>query len=136
MLSNVSNHAVNLKWNEEKKGVFLKQIDNADLIASLLELTSHLFEASSHCDTQSNISPFYSIVNDTAVPCFSVNTAATHHNNEGNTWYYKSCKDKRTTFYNLLNVYKKNKTEQNRINMANARTDYKEFIRKRKYDYQ
>ena len=50
-------------------------------------------------------------------------------------WFKDVCHDKRFYFYEMLNKYRENKTNNNRINMIQARSDYKNILRKARYEY-
>ena len=39
-------------------------------------------------------------------------------------WFTSECFDKRRTFYCKLNMYRRNNTEENRLNMIHARSQY------------
>ena len=52
-----------------------------------------------------------------------------------NGWFNTDCFEKRSLFYNALNVYRKNKTDENRRKMVSARSQYKSFVRKCKFNH-
>ena len=49
-------------------------------------------------------------------------------------WFDEECKTARDLFFNNLNMYRKCKTDFNRINMCKARSEYKHIIRKKRFE--
>ncbi len=50
-------------------------------------------------------------------------------------WFDDNCAEKRHSFYDLLNIYRDNKSDRNRVNMVTARSDYKFTLRKARFEY-
>ena len=49
-------------------------------------------------------------------------------------WFDEECKTARDLFFNNLNIYRKCKTDFNRIHMCKARSEYKHVIRKKRFE--
>ena len=50
-------------------------------------------------------------------------------------WFDDDCRIKRQEFYHLLNLYRSDKTDENRINMVSARRSFKKALRKARFRY-
>jgi len=51
-------------------------------------------------------------------------------------WFTTECYDKRCSFYRMLNIYRNSKSEENRINMVKARTEYKKLTLRCRLEYE
>ena len=96
---------------------------------------------SSTCDINNNLSHFYDCLSNAVDPLFkvkvnraqSVDANQNHRQAATLPWYDISCKEKQREFYRLLNIYRKNKNDENRRSMVKARSDYKSMVRKKKF---
>ena len=91
-------------------------------------------------DIDNCIRDLSSVIDGVASPLFKHNlTSLPSHGNESydykNKWYTSECDEKRRLFYTALNMYRQDKTELNRINMINKRSEYKQCIRRARFDY-
>ena len=50
-------------------------------------------------------------------------------------WFNDKCEEKRHYFLHYLDRYRASKTDENRRNLVRARSDYKSFIRKCRYNF-
>ena len=50
-------------------------------------------------------------------------------------WFTNDCYDKRSTFLYMLNKFRENKSDENRTNMTNARSEYKKTLNRSKFEF-
>jgi hypothetical protein len=78
-------------------------------------------------------------VNDKASPLFKKNVMKGCENIpsyvNNSPWYDNECVEKKNEFLNLLNRYRNDQCDLNRINMLQARSIYKSTVRKCRFNY-
>lgn len=95
-------------------------------------------------EIESCVSEFGEIIDSVATPVFK-KKVQNQDSNEADgqvpahkadaPWFTDLCHEKRFCFNQMLNKYRENKCDINRINMTKARSEYKLTIRKARYDY-
>ena len=128
------------KWSAERKAEFLQTLQQDDFGDRLATLNSNISACSNGIDVEQRVSDFVCIIDSVAAPLFKKkvvsgndNSSFTYKNDA--PWFNDVCHDKRFYFYEMLNKYRENKTNNNRINMIQARSDYKNVLRKARYEY-
>lgn len=56
-------------------------------------------------------------------------------NKKENLWYDDECREKKFYFLHMLDKYRSSKTDENRVNMVRARSNYKTLIRQRRIEF-
>ena len=126
------------KWKNELKQEYTNCLNEENTKAQLNTLDSKILECANELDVQSCVSEFVNIIHKVSSPLFK--KTIKHENmkpasaNE-NPWYNEACHDKKYCFLHMLEKYRQSKTDENRINMVRARSEYKTIIRKCKYEY-
>jgi hypothetical protein len=84
-----------------------------------------------------NVSVIFSkIIEDVASPLFrnqmndQLRNAIFPDNSNTNRWFNEECFEKRAVFNQMLNTYRQDKCDENRVNLVRARSNYKTCIRK------
>ena len=74
-----------------------------------------------------------------AKPLFSKSFKAVneaHSFSENNLpWFDDECRIKRNDFYRFLNIFRNDRSDQNRLNMVSARSAFKKSLRVARYRY-
>ena len=122
------------KWKSNNKDEYINNISTEYFQERLNVLIDAVDDASSTNDIDVSISAFSDLMYKVCDPLFSTTKHANKSNDtKENTEQYsfdRTCSDKRKTFYRCLNIFRKNKNDENRSNMVNARTEYKNTVRK------
>ena len=95
------------------------------------------------CDVNACVSDFTSIIEEAAAPHFKKISQSTKNasrndffsNTKENPWYDEECYEKKYYFLHKLDTYRKLKSDENRISMVKARSDYKALLRKRRFNF-
>ena len=86
-----------------------------------------------------NIEEFGLILEESCGKLFKKNHSIKDKNyssdNKFKPWYDLSCKEKQCYFYEMLHIFRNNKSNENRKKLTKARTDYKNIIRNKKREY-
>ena len=94
-------------------------------------------------DIELCVSSFIDVLDEVSNPLFSKKISNFRNAPENNyqdkeanqPWYKDECREKQFYFYKMLQKIREGKTSENRINMVNARSEYKTMLRKCKYEY-
>ena len=100
-------------------------------------------EADSPENIDENVSNFVNLMENVCDPLFvkkfkSPENGFSHQNSTkspNNPWFDAECQILRDRFYTKLNIYRENKSDVNAKNMINARSNFKNLIRKKRYIY-
>ena len=122
------------KWNSSNKDEYINNISTEQFQERLNVLIDAIDDASCSNDIDVSISTFSDLMHNVCDPLFSMTKHANKSNDtKENTEQYsfdRTCSDKRKIFYRFLNTFRKNKNDENRVNMVRARTEYKNAVRK------
>ena len=134
---NYSRNEYKYVWDENRATTYTHALNLDDNIEKLHELKTNMERSTSENDIESNIDEFYSYMCNIVDPMFKKQKrpkceGSTHFLNK---WFDASCRYKRKIFYKNLNVYTKDKSDNNRQNMTAARSEYKSHIRRKRYMY-
>ena len=146
MLHNINNNSeckpteridFNYKWSSDKKDFYTEAINSDEFKVKLDNLTADLINDSVE-NIDNNIKCFSSIMDDVCSPLFQRKNKFDFNQKENidtnKKWFDEECKTARDLFFNNLNMYRKCKTDFNRINMCKARSEYKHIIRKKRFE--
>lgn len=126
-------------WKSEKKNTFCEKLSNDYILSKLTQFNNSTLNAKSTDDIDKCVTELSNIIEEVASPDFkycSKNLSSKSDIHESSKdWFDDQCFETRRQFYNLLNVYRDNKTDENRSNMVAARSVYKNYIKKCKYEY-
>jgi exonuclease III len=89
-------------------------------------------------DINECVDSFSNILDEVASPLFKRNIGVNNKDNavySDQPWFTEDCHEKRIIFNRMLNRFRLNKSEENRISLVNARSQYKTCIRKCRYDF-
>ena len=128
------------RWKAERKAEFLNLLQQDTFSDQLTILNSDISSCTSSNEVETCVSDFVRIIDTVAAPLFKQRV---HDDADGSSFTYKNdapwftelCHEKRFYFYDMLNKYRENKININRINMVKARSDYKTTLRKARYEY-
>ena len=128
----------NYKWKSSCKDEYINNISTEYFQEQLDTLVDVVDDASCANDIDVSISAFSDLMHKVCDPLFAqTKHTKTANNIKENTEQYmfdNTCTERRKTFYRFLNIFRKNKNDENRTNMVKARTDYKNTVRKFNYE--
>ena len=135
-----SPYLLRYKWNSERKAEFLHLLQNETFSDQLTALNANISTCTSSNEVEHCVSEFACIIDTAAAPFFKKKVLADHDNSSFTykndaPWFNELCHDKRFYFYEMLNKYRENKTDNSRANMVKARSEYKVALRKARYEY-
>ena len=114
---------------------FLENVQSAKLAEQLNSIAENLKQAASNEEVDTYITSFTSLVENVAKPFFQISKEDHNLQNvKSNFVYNEECEYKKIVFFNLLNKYRAEKSDANRMNMVRARTDCKAEVRKFKFE--
>ena len=124
-------------WKHELKSDFIKNVLDQDTTASLDELIINIDNCTCDWEVNGCIEELSGIIDRVASPLFKnhVGRAVACNDDKSYPWYNSDCYEKRSLFLHMLNNYRTNKNDVNRINMVRARSDYKNTVKNCKYEY-
>ena len=127
------------RWDNDKKQDYLDALNSDSVLKGISVIKNQLNEVTNENELNGNVNEFYTLFSGVYDPLFKRKFSSKGEIFKDNTkqqnWFDDSCHAKRSNFYNLLNIYRKNKNDENRHNMTHARTEYKGCIRKVKYAF-
>lgn len=100
---------------------------------SFIALNDLLIQASSPRDIDQNIDMFAEIMKSVCEPLFGKHIRESNYtcnfetNSNNQLWLDEECRNLRNIFYCELNKYRRNKNHVNQKNVANARTNFKNY---------
>lgn len=94
----------------------------------------------SNNDIDENMNGFISLLDGKCSPLFkqNINSGIGQEDKIADTkhkWFDDECKDKQRSFYRYLYMYRKDKSDINRVNMCYARSIYKTVLRKTRFNF-
>lgn len=142
---NISNHE-NLSlltrkmiWNCEKANDFKQMMSTDDIIHKLINLNRDIDVCSSTNDIDNCVNNLVNIFVDVGNPLFekkiSHKPKGTRSSHSPNKWFTDRCSEMKLNFHQKLNLYRLTKTDQTRIELVRARSEYKSTIRQAKYNF-
>lgn len=132
-------------WDNDFKDEYKIRLQGNLTGEKLASLNVKISNSESNGDIDSCLSDFVSIIEDISTPVFKKtkqlqNTETILENanfcyKKENPWYNEECNNKKFYFLHMLNNYREAKTNENRIGMVKARSEYKSLLRKCRYEY-
>ena len=122
-------------WDNDKTNVFLENVESDNVVEQLNSIAENLKRATSNEEVDTSTVSFTSLVENVAKPFFKISKEDHNLQNvKSNFAYNEECEYKKILFLNLLNKYRAEKSDTNRMNMVRARTDFKAEVRKFKLE--
>lgn len=127
-------------WNGDLKNQFIAALNSNNVCSSLNDLKMTVENCINSNEIDNVVSSFVNVLDGVVSPLFKKNVTsgqkAVHFNNrKDNPWYDRECEEKKVAFLTNLNIFRDNKSDNNRINLVKSRSVYKSTIRKSKYSY-
>lgn len=127
-------------WKNELKQEYINRLSDESTKTQLNLLNSKISECTNEPEVQFCVSEFANIIHEVSAPLFKKsikpeNVKSTFSNEKENPWYNDACHEKKYCFLHMLDKYRHLKTDENRVNMVKARSEYKSVLRKSKYEY-
>ena len=127
-------------WDKNKLLNYQERLSAEDTVHELNNFKENVISSSCNSDIDKCVNELASVIDGVVSPLFKrdlgVNVSSTDNSHGNiNKWYNSECEEKRRLFYAALNLYRHEKTEQNRTNMVSKRSEYKNCIRKARLDY-
>ena len=129
-------------WNKDLKGVFLNKLQDPSITNQLEQLNSDIGNCHSNGDIECCVSKFIGVLDEVSTPLFRkkiFNHIYYDNNNSSKEndqpWYTKECGEKQFYFYKMLKKFREVKSDENRVNMVKARSEYKSVLRKSRSEY-
>ena len=122
-------------WDKDKTNVFLENVQSANIAEQLNSIAEKLKQATSNEEVDTSFTSFTSLVENVAKPFFKISKEDHNLQNvKSNFVYNEECEYKKIVFLNLLNKYRAEKSDTNRMNMVRAKSDFKAEVRKFKFE--
>lgn len=132
-------HSHTYKWDDMKKAEYIDRLGQSHIIDKLQSITDRLSYIETEADLHENVNGFYEIIKEICDPLFKRNIKHSNSNNNKSNlnqpWFDDNCKFKRKEFYENLNFYRIDKSEENRIHMSESRSRYKCAVRSAKFNH-
>ena len=137
--ASTTHQAYTYAWNSENKTSYTEMLNSEIFIEKLNVWVDSVDNCCSANDIDVCITHFGDIFDDVLSPLFK-----RQHRSQGQEyfpsridkrWFNAECAEKRINFYRHLNIFRNNKTEENKRNFIDARTQFKTCIRKSKFEY-
>ena len=77
----------------------------------------------------------YSFRKDLFNPKAGTNTSFPGSQQKRHPWYTETCREKKLIFYEFLTKFRKDRSERNRLNMVQARSIYKNTLRRARFEF-
>lgn len=130
-------------WNNEFRNDFINLLQQTTITGQLSDLTENISNCQEISEIDSCVANFIGIIDEVSSPLFSKKVQNQNrgfeevilHNKNDTPWYTDKCDEKKFYFYQMLNKYRKLKSDENRVNMVKARSEYKSLLRKCRYEY-
>lgn len=130
-------------WKNDLKNDFLDSLGNQATSEKLAVLNDKISSCSDDNDVNACVSDFTSIIEEASAPHFKKISQSTKNafrnevfsNTKENPWYDEECYEKKYYFLHKLDTYRTLKSDENRISMVKARSDYKALLRKRRFNF-
>ena len=126
-------------WDRDKLPQFNCELNSQDVQEQLFCLNEKITDCLNDNDIDNCLSDFNNIVEKVSNPLFKKNINVAYNtsnlNKCDNPWYTDECHKSKLYFLQMLDKYRESKTDNNRVNMVNARSVYKYVIRKSKTEY-
>ena len=128
------------KWNIENKGAFTEKLGDAASAGKLHMLNTKIRNCTERGSINECLSEFVQVIDDAASGMFKPNKVSSVSENSfseknDSPWFSDECHEKRYNFLIWLDKYREIQSDETRINMVKARSEYKSTIRKCKYEY-
>ena len=128
------------KWSSEHREEYKSRISSGIFKEEITSLMHEVDDASCENDINSSISSFSALLDTVCTPLFgktSHSTSTKDRDQKKTDFEFDNlCADKRKQFYHSLNIFRKNKSSENRQQMVMARTEYKNSVRNFNYNKQ
>jgi len=130
--ASTTHQAYTYAWNSENKTSYTEMFNSEIFIEKLNVWVDSVDNCCSANDIDVCITHFGDIFDDVLSPLFK-----RQHRSQGQEyfpskidkrWFNAECAEKRTNFYRHLNIFRNNKTEENKRNFIDARTQFKTCI--------
>ena len=122
------------KWNEEKKGSYIKNLEHNDVILQIDELSKKLVNIDNKQTLDDIICTFSDIVTTAGsdhVHKINVNGKIV----KGKFWFDEDCQLERVKFLKFKQIFSLNDTDENRKNMCRQRGIYRRLCRRKRKLY-
>ena len=128
------------KWNNDFKAEYIQSFQQQGTAEKLQNLNQNIIDSSSNEEIDTCISDFTNFIGDLSSPIFKRSSQGKKEQpnfskKKDTPWFDDKCKEKRYHFLHYLSRYRASKTDENRRNLAKARSEYKSLIRKCRYNY-
>ena len=128
------------KWSSEHREEYKARISSGIFKEEITSLMHVVDDASCENDINSSISSFSALLDTVCTPLFGKTSHSTltkdRDQKKIDFEFDHLCADKRKQFYHSLNIFRKNKSSENRQQMIMARTEYKNSVRNFNYNKQ
>ena len=131
-------------WDAGKVDDFKERLRSRNCTQMLDQMKSELEQSIILSDSiDESIRTFVVTVENGAKPLFQKNIYVNDFcRGDGNglqrghaPWFNDECSDHRTLFYRHLNLFRGNKSDENRVNLVHARSKYKTSLRNARFNY-
>ena len=133
-------------WDKQKAPNFTEELNSQNVLDKLSMLNNNIDHCVDNCDIDACVNNFNDIIENVSKPYFKRNVKSDKFYNDEdipcfqskreNPWFNDDCQESKLYFLKMLNKYRVDKTDINRVNMVKARSAYKTLIRtcRTKYD--
>ena len=98
------------KWDNAKKEDYKLNLESEQFVDSLSELTSNVCNIDNCSNVDASLSSFISSIENICNPLFKKSNTKSFNKTKGDDFVFdQECKDKRKSFYHILNKFRKNK---------------------------
>ena len=127
-------------WDQEKKTEFLEKLQLPECELKISELINDFSNSTVTDDIDRCIQSFENLFEDVSSMCIKITSNASHADQEYQTeknlpWYNEDCFEHKVIFRRMLNKYRELPNDENRLRMVEARSKYKNVLRKYRYEY-
>jgi len=117
----------------------LNLLNSEDVLLPFDSVCHNVYNAENNNVINENLNIFCAVLDHVCTPLFkrvlNVNNSKINNVDKDKTCLDKECKELKQMYYRCLNYYRSNPCDETRVDMVQARSSYKNTVRKKKYVY-
>ena len=117
-------------WVNDKADVFLNELLSESIKQQLNNISDSIIQATTSEEIDFSINTFTNLIESVAKPFYkNIHISQNAQTAKKNFTYNEECEFKKLEFFDMLNLYRADKTDTNRVNMVRAQTEFKAEVR-------
>ena len=127
-------------WKNELKDEYINRLSHESTKVQLELLDSKRSHCSNGIEVQYCVTDLVNLLDEVAAPLFKKtikhdDVEILFNQEKDNPWYNNECRKKKYFFMHMLDKYRESKADENRVNKVRAGSEYKNVLRRCKYEF-